>query len=214
MESKRITRHIDRLLLDPNNYRVIDRVDYKFVPDAQVADDRIQQRTRNFIEGKNNDNIKDLITSFTTNGFLDIDQIQVKAIGDKYLVLEGNRRVTTLKYLLDEYKKGSDIGRLTESDFKSIEVVEIIGEDAAQHLITMGLHHISGKKRWSAVNEAQLLTDLVFKYQKSENEVCESLGITKYSSVKALELYLLLNNIKTVITATNLQQICILFLKL
>ena len=113
MESKRITRHIDRLILDPNNYRFIDRSDYRFVPDTELADDRIQQRTRNFIEGKNYENIRDLIVSFTTNGFLDIDQIQVKAVGDKYLVLEGNRRVTTLKYLFDEFKKGNDVGKLT-----------------------------------------------------------------------------------------------------
>lgn len=43
----------------------------------------------------------------------------------------------------------------------------------------MGLHHISGKKRWNAVNEAQLLRDLMVKHQKTEIEICESLGITK-----------------------------------
>ena len=191
MESKRITRHIDRLLLDPNNYRFIDRPDYRFVPDIQVANELVQQRTRNFIEGKNNENIKDLISSFTTNGFLDIDQIQVKAIGDKYLVLEGNRRVATLKYLFEESKKSNDIGQLADSDFKSVDVVEIVGEDAAHHLITMGLHHISGKKRWSAVNEAQLVNDLIEKYNKTEEDVCESLGITKQKlrkSVRTLSL--------------------------
>ena len=180
MESNRIKKHIDRLLLDPNNYRFIDRGDYDFVQDAQVADDRIQQRTRNFIEGKNYENIRDLIISLTTNGFLDIDQIQVKAVGDKYLVLEGNRRVTTLKYLYDEFRKGNSVGKLTESDFKSIDLVEIVGEDDAQHLITMGLHHISGKKRWSAVNEAKLIDDLMKKHNYTADKVCQSLGITKH----------------------------------
>ena len=196
MESNRIKKHIDRLLLDPNNYRFIDRKDYKFVPDAQAAEEPVQQRTRGFIEGKNNENIQDIITSLTANGFLDIDQIQVKAIGDKYLVLEGNRRIATLKYLFDEFKNGKDVGKLTESDFKSIDVVEIIGEDDAQHLITMGLHHISGKRRWSAVNEAQLLEDLVYKHQKSENEVCESLGITKYKLRKSIRTLSLIKQYK------------------
>jgi AAA15 family ATPase/GTPase len=179
MASNRIVKHIDRLLLDPNNYRFIDRADYKPVPVEQVADDRIQLRTLNFILGKNQDNVKDLISSFTTNGFLDIDQIQVKPVGDKYLVLEGNRRTATLKYLFDEFKKGNDVGELTEADFKSVNLVEIINENPVQHLITMGLHHISGKKRWSAVNEAQLLSDLIEKYHLTEDEVCEKLGITK-----------------------------------
>jgi AAA15 family ATPase/GTPase len=180
MRSNRIEVGIEQLLLDPNNYRFIDRVDYKPVADNDVSDKRVQQRAFNFIVGKGNDNIKDLISSFTTNGFLDIDQIQVKAEGEQYLVLEGNRRVATLKYLFDEYSKGNDVGKLEEGDFKSINVVEIIGENPAQHLITMGLHHISGKKRWSAVNEAQLINDLIKKHGYSLEQVCQSLGITKY----------------------------------
>ncbi|MDR0605701.1 MAG: AAA family ATPase [Bacteroidales bacterium] len=179
MDSNRITKHIDRLLLDPNNYRFVDKVEYKVIPDEQVSDEKVQQRTFNFIVGKNNENINDLIVSFKTNGFLDIGQIQVKAIGDKYLVLEGNRRVATLKFLYDEFKRGNDVGKLIESNFKSINIVEITEEDPAQHLITMGLHHISGKKRWSAVNEAQFVSDLLYKYNKTEEEICNSLGITK-----------------------------------
>ena len=191
MESNRITRHIDRLLLDPNNYRFIDKPEYKFVPDDQVADPRIQQRTMNFILGKNQENVKDLISSFITNGFLDIEQIQVKPIGEKYLVLEGNRRTATLKFLYEEFKNGNDVGKLVESDFKSINLVEIKGEDPVQHLITMGLHHISGKERWKAVNEAQLISDLMYKFQLTENDVCEKLGISKYKlrrNVRTLSL--------------------------
>jgi AAA15 family ATPase/GTPase len=191
MASNRIVKHIDRLILDPNNYRFIDRPDYKAVTDEEVADARIQQRTLNFILGKNQENVKDLISSFTTNGFLDIDQIQVKPVGDKYLVLEGNRRTATLKYLYEEFKKGNDVGKLTEADFKSVNLVEITDEDPVQHLITMGLHHISGKKRWSAVNESQLISDLIEKYHLTEDDVCEKLGITKYAlrrNVRTLSL--------------------------
>ncbi len=181
MHSERITKHINRLLLDPNNYRFIDRPEYKPVSEEQVAETRVQQRTMTFVAGKNNENISDLIVSFKTNGFLDIDQIQVKRLGDYYLVLEGNRRVTTLKFLYEEFQRGYDIGSLKESDFKSINLVEIIDEDPVQHLITMGLHHISGKKRWSAVNEAQLISDLIQKHHRTEHEVCEALGISKNS---------------------------------
>src|SRR5690554_1806480 len=126
MQTNRITKHIDRLLLDPNNYRFIDKAEYLPVPSSDIASPRIQQRTLNFLLGNKNNNISDLISSFKTNGFLDIDQIQVKAIGDKFVVLEGNRRVATLKYLYEEYKKGNDVGALKESDFKSIDLVEKI----------------------------------------------------------------------------------------
>lgn len=195
MESRRITKHIDRLLLDPNNYRFIDKPEYRFVPDEQLSDDRVQQRTFNFIVGKNNENINDLVVSFKTNGFLDIDQIQVKTVGDKSLVLEGNRRTATLKFLYEEFKKGNDVGKLTESDFEKINVVEIIGESAEQHLITMGLHHISGKKRWSPVNEAQLVADLRNK-NMSEKDICDSLGITTYKLRRSLRTLSLINQYK------------------
>ena len=191
MTTERITKSIDDLILDPNNYRFIDKSEYKFVPEDQVDDTRVQQRTIGLITGKNQDNIKDLITSFKANGFLDIDQIQVKEVGDKYLVLEGNRRVATLKYLWEEYKKGNDVGVLKEESFKKIHLVKIIGENPAEHLITMGLHHISGKKRWDAVNEAQLIKDLIYKYGKTSDEVCRELGISKQKlnrSLRALSL--------------------------
>jgi len=172
-----ITTHINDFLLDPNNYRFIDKPEYNKVPDEQISDDKVQQRTFSFIVGKNNENIDDLILSFKTNGFLDIDQIQVKAIGNKYRVLEGNRRIATLKFLY-KIKEKEDVGKLTENDFEHVNAVEVKSEDQTQHLITMGLHHISGKKRWSAVNEAQLLEDLR-KRNMSEEEICNSLGINK-----------------------------------
>ncbi|WP_271785355.1 AAA family ATPase [Aquimarina algiphila] len=179
MASNRIIKHLDRLLLDPNNYRFIDKPEYKEVPENELDDSRVQQRTLNFLLGKNNANIKDLISSFTTNGFLDIDQIQVKAVGEKFLVIEGNRRVATLKYLFNEFKLGNDVGKLKESDFKSMNLVEIVDEDPVQHLVSMGLHHISGKKRWNAVNEVQLINDLITKHNKSEDYICDALGISK-----------------------------------
>ena len=137
METTRIRKHINRLLLDPNNYRFIDKPDYKLVSDDLITDSRIQQRTFNFITGKNNENIVDLVNSFKSNGFLDIDQIQVKSIGDYYIILEGNRRIATLKFLYSQLKDGFDTGVLVEEDFKSIPIVEVLGEDPVHHLITI-----------------------------------------------------------------------------
>jgi len=196
MQTNRITKHIDRLLLDPNNYRFIDKAEYLPVPSSDIASPRIQQRTLNFLLGNKNNNISDLISSFKTNGFLDIDQIQVKALGNYYLVLEGNRRIATLKFLYEEFKKGNDTGLIAEADFKSINLVEITEDDEANHLITMGLHHISGKKRWSAVNEAQLIQDLLYKHQKSETDICNSLGITTHSLRRGQSTYALIQQYK------------------
>jgi hypothetical protein len=113
-----ITKHVNKLLLDPNNYRFIDKNDYKKVSQKYIADSQVQKRTMNFLLGKNRENIRDLIASFKENGFLPVDQIQVKELPDgNYLVLEGNRRVATLKYLYQEWREnGIEIGKLKESD--------------------------------------------------------------------------------------------------
>ncbi|RZK26114.1 MAG: hypothetical protein EOO43_03730 [Flavobacterium sp.] len=196
MASTRKTVDIDSLILDPNNYRFIDRPEYREVPEDMVADHRVQQRTLNFLWGRNKENIKDLITSFRENSFLDIEQIQVKQVNDKYLVLEGNRRTATLKFFWEEYNLGMDIGNINSDIFRQIPVVIIDREDPVQHLITMGLHHISGKKRWSAVNEAQLMNDLIEIHGLSEAEVGKKLGITTYMLRRSRRTLYLINQFK------------------
>lgn len=180
METKTITRHLNRLLLDPNNYRFIDRPEYKFVSDEHIAEERIQQRTTEFLKGRNNENILDLIDSFKTNGVLRQDPIQVRPLGDNYVVIEGNRRTATLKYLYEQFQQGMDVGVLTERDFKSVELIELQGQDRRHELIAMGLNHISGKKRWSPVNQTRLIRALLEECNMTEDEICSALGITKH----------------------------------
>ncbi|MDE6768762.1 MAG: ParB N-terminal domain-containing protein, partial [Muribaculaceae bacterium] len=192
METKNIKKHINRLLLDPNNYRFIDNASYVRVPEDRVADNNIQLRTGGFLRGKNNENIEDLINSFKTNGILRQDPIQVrKTKDDYYVVIEGNRRAATLKYLYDILNNHGDVGVLTENDFKSLDLIELEGEDPRQDLIAMGLNHIGGKKKWSPLNQSRLIQDLMDTYGMNETDVCNSLGISKQllnKSIRTLAL--------------------------
>jgi len=185
-KNKKRSYNIKNLFLDPNNYRFVDNEDYKFIPDDKLLDPIIQKRTRRFIEGEKRENIKDLISSFKANGFLDVDVIQVRDLGDnKYLVIEGNRRVTALKALQEDYEKGIDIGNLNPEIFKKIPFEIHDNESKEKHLIIMGLKHISGNKKWSALNQAKLIYDFLQpywgeeSYYEKENELCNSLGISK-----------------------------------
>lgn len=183
---KPISKHINRLMLDPNNYRFIDNKDYRRISEEDISNPRIQERTFNILTGKNQDNISDLIKSFKANGILN-DPIQVKELPEgNYLVVEGNRRTAALKQLYREYQEAKDVGKLRESDFKSLEVVLISDENPVEHLITMGIHHIGGKRKWSPVNQAQLIKDLIDNYNMTEIDVCNSLGITKHNLRRSL----------------------------
>lgn len=208
MENKRekISYHLKNLYLDPNNYRFIDNDNYKKVKGDKITDEIIQKRTRKFIEGKNQEGVKDLIASFKANGFLDIDLIQVKDLGENhYLVIEGNRRVTALKILLENYNNGIDIGNLNSEVFKKIPFEIYKNEDNLKHLIIMGLKHISGNKKWPAINQAKLIYDYLSKFKKNdlftvyseeENKLCESLGITKIKLRNSQRAYHLIKTYK------------------
>ncbi len=195
---------LQNLFLDPNNYRFVDDKDYKFINENELLIDKIQKRTRGFIEGNKRENIKDLISSFKANGFMDVDVIQVRDLGNSnYLILEGNRRVTTLKALQEDYENNKDIGNLNPEIFENIPFEIHNNEEKEKHLIIMGLKHISGNKQWSAINQAQLMYDFLAPYWKtneySEKEIqlCDSIGISKVklrTSQRALHLIKIYKN--------------------
>merc|ERR1711879_813866 len=60
----------------------------------------------------------------------------------------------------------------------------------------MGLHHISGKRKWSPVNQAQLIHDLRHKFGKTEEEICDSLSIKKHSLRRSLRTLALIERYK------------------
>lgn len=184
--TKKRSHNLKNLYLDPNNYRFVDNDNYVEVAEDKLFDEIIQKRTLTFIEGKKRANINDLIASFKSNGFLDVDVIQVRDLGsNRYLVIEGNRRVASLKALQEDYENGFDIGNLNPEIFKKIPFEIHSNKSKEKHLIIMGLKHINGNKKWSAINQAQLIYDFLKEYwgtpeySNKETLLCESLGISK-----------------------------------
>jgi len=184
---------LEDILLDPNNYRFIDNKSYQRVADNDLNNGRIQERTFNFIVGKNNEGIRDLIKSFKNNGYLNGDQIHVQKINNnQYKVIEGNRRIATLKFLQGQYEKGFSIGNLDPAIFERVPVMLYEDRDAQHYRVIMGLQHITGKKKWSAVNQAQLIKDLI-DGGMSEDEVVDALGTTKHFLRRTLRALSLIN---------------------
>jgi hypothetical protein len=147
---------------------------------------KFKKKTRSFIEGYKRKNVIDLIESFKYNGYIPVEKIQVKEIGyNQYLVLEGNRRITVLKILFEEYEQNHDIGKLDPNIFSSLkDFVEIHNQEAEQtHMLVMGLKHIGSNKKWPSINQAKFMRDYLKKFDGSlyeaEDSVCDTLGITK-----------------------------------
>ena len=185
---------LTNLYLDPNNYRFVDHVDYKPVASEDVGKPDVQRRTMKLVLGDNFANVDDLVKSLKENGWLHLDPILVQRHedGGRFLVVEGNRRVATLKHLWSRYKEGAiDLGRLDPALFTHLPVVLHEAADQRQHLVMMGLHHISGKQRWPAVNRAIAMRQLLEQFDGDSNAVCRALGVTKYDfnrSIRTLAL--------------------------
>lgn len=179
-EHVRANYAISSLYLDPNNYRFRDKAAYVEVHESNVTDQSIQQRTLGFISGARNEDLKDLIDSFKQNGYLPVDQIQVRRVDEKkIIVIEGNRRVAALKVLARDYENHLSIGKLDPEIFRAVPVALYSSDDGAKHKILMGLKHISGNKKWPAINQAKLIHSLINDDRLSEEEVCRSIGIKR-----------------------------------
>lgn len=185
---------LEQLCLDPNNFRFLDQVKGvgtqtpDAVPDAKIATPAIQNRTRRLILGdKDTEQVRDLLDSFVKNGWLPVDQIQVRPLPKgKYLVVEGNRRVASLQELKRRKEEGRiDIGNLDPDFFDKVPVVMWSDTDKRHNLLLMGLKHISGNKRWKAINQAELLRTLIADGM-TQDEICKSLGMVR----RELSIYL------------------------
>ena len=188
LHGRRQTVSLARLYLDPNNYRIVDSPEYRPVAPADVFNWDVQRRTTRFVLGRSQENVRDLIASIKENGWLDIDPILVeRREGSRYLVIEGNRRVATLKHL----EGGYELGRLDPALFSNVPVVFHEFADERQRMVMMGLHHITGKRRWPAVDRAMAMKRLHEHFYGDADAVCKALGISRREfnlSVRTLAL--------------------------
>ena len=193
MRSRRQTVSLSNLYLDPNNFRFVDHPDYQYVADEDVFKADAQRLTQTFVAGKSQEQIQDLIDSIKENGWLEIDTILVeRRDSGKFLVVEGNRRVATLKHLQRQYQDGAAyLGKLDAALFSKVPVVLHDAADERQHMVMMGLHHISGKRRWPAINRALAMKRLQDQFDGDAEAARRALGVTKQDfnrSVRTLSL--------------------------
>ncbi|HCE3245391.1 TPA: AAA family ATPase [Vibrio parahaemolyticus] len=184
---------IDSILLDPNNPRlnVSEEVD-----EDKIAETSIQNKTLRLISGKGNNNLSDLISSFKQHSYIPTEKIIVRYYDkDKAVVIEGNRRLATLLFLKEQFETGEDIGNFDPDIFRSIPVICHKGDNYAIRKVIMGLKHISGSKKWSAINQAKFIENLMLKDSLSEAEICNTYTISKVElrttlrTLSLIELY-------------------------
>jgi hypothetical protein len=176
---KEIQVPIEDLLLDPNNPRFSN----DFVERAKVPDQDIESQQENILKRFRDPgpddadfdvtNIKDLYQSMLRIGFVGIDRVVVRTLENstnKYLVLEGNRRIATVKCLIRDYKnrvspldhptKGRKDFETHESSFKTITTmlldVQGLSRDEIDHQVAviLGIRHHGSLLEWDLLPKA------------------------------------------------------------
>ena len=180
---------LESVFLDPNNPRFIS-TNTKLVSDDKITDSQTQKVC---MEKITEYEIKELKDSIKSIGFLPIDKIVVRPIKDnvdKYVVLEGNRRIAALKLLKEEYYNGEV--NLDESILNSIlrfNALVYVGREEDIEWIIQGVRHISGPKNWKPYQQAKLLSKLVDEKGMRISEAAETVGIGRTTAARLLRSY-------------------------
>lgn len=150
--------------------------------------------------------LTELMLSIGENGFFSGEAlllIEDPNDSTKYIVIEGNRRVSALKLLhnpelatisVNKIKEASDI-----AEKKPIEIPSIVFQNTDEILKYLGYRHITGIKNWKALEKARYMNTMYQKIKKPAmedsdvyQEIAKSIG-SQRSYVKrileAFELY-------------------------
>jgi hypothetical protein len=138
-----------QLLFDPGNPRF-----FGAPKDQEQTQEELYQTLINDFDALG------LVDSLLANGFVPYEPLVVRNEGLHYSVLEGNRRLAAVKYILghvDEYQEKS-AKPVTDLD----KLPCIIFEESGQSAITreqtyLGLRHFSGYKQWQPRSKAEYL---------------------------------------------------------
>ncbi|MFH1824599.1 MAG: ParB N-terminal domain-containing protein [Candidatus Firestonebacteria bacterium] len=165
---KKIKIDIENLLLDPNNPRFSKHPD-EITPENKFEDKEIQDETFRLMQYRTYE-IRELADSIKSNGFAQVDNIFVKKIKSKYVVVEGNRRISAIKLLLINHKNGTKLHTLSTKILEQIKKIDCIdlSENSSEEIdFILGLRHHGSIMRWD------LLPASFNVYKRYMMELCQ-----------------------------------------
>ncbi|EPN1630654.1 hypothetical protein ACTV2D_000107 [Cronobacter dublinensis] len=201
---KPISVKLEDILLDPNNPRFSDLgEDVNPIQEGRFADEKVQAYTFDRMKADSFD-VAELRDTIKTLGFLPMDKIVLRKWKgssnniQKFIVVEGNRRVTALKWLLHLHNIGKEsfspeqIENFTILDCLLID--ESLADDSV-YLILPGLRHVSGIKEWGPYQKAKAVYTLRTSGMSAQ-QAAQSLGLSTRAANSAYRCYLALEGMK------------------
>ena len=107
--------------------------------------------------------LSEVVESIAANGYIDIEPIIAEKKGDRWRVLEGNRRLAAIRILqMPSLAKGTgitvpDISQENLATLKEVTVYAVSNPEQAREYI--GFKHINGPHKWDAIAKARFAAD-------------------------------------------------------
>lgn len=144
------SKNLDELLLDPENPRLPESVNR----DQQSMLDYIASTTA----------IEELMSAIAENDFFPGEPLIVVKHNNKYIVVEGNRRLTAVKLLQDPSicsRPGAKMKEISEeAKYRPTEIPVVVRASRGEVLPYLGFRHITGIKQWEPLAKARYIEQL------------------------------------------------------
>ncbi|WP_148289664.1 ParB N-terminal domain-containing protein [Ideonella sp. B508-1] len=191
-----------RLLLDPYNLRLLEQVRDSFdrMDVSLLGQPAVQEKLQQLIVENPRYDVDALVKSISNNGFLRHERIVVaKYDGDKFLVLEGNRRLTAVRQIYEI--NGQSLTKMRARVRESLMTLPclvltgpVIGR-SKQHLddyrrdaeVYIGMRHLMGTKDWDPASRYEFLSRLIFEEGWSVLQIAEHFGRKKSEVIRDLK---------------------------
>lgn len=171
---------LQHIYLDPNNPRFTE-ADWDYIPIEHWDKPDVQEVAQRRLIA--DFDVEKLRMSMEVNGFLPIDRVIVKKFADdRYVVLEGNRRICAAKLIGQYAIDGSNVSPAVIESLTMIPCLQYTGTDDDAAWVFQGLRHISGVAEWSAFNKAKLLVEQMEKDSLSLTLVGKRFGLTPHGA--------------------------------
>ena len=191
------------ILLDPNNPRFADFEQELAVPESRFGESKVQQQAYDRMKADRFD-VAELRDAIKNLGFLPMDRIVVRewrdsdAAEQKYVVVEGNRRVAALRWLIELHEAAKET--FTEKQLKNLTELEVLvldeqeAPDSARWTLP-GLRHVSGIKEWGPYQKGRAVF-VLREGEKSPQEAAQSLGLSTMAANRLWRSYLALEQMR------------------
>lgn len=101
-------------------------------------------------------------------------------IDSNLVVIEGNRRITCLRRLDDQAKNGELLGE-AEDTFEKVQCLMLPSHVNSEDVdLLLARVHVSGKREWSPLNQAEQVFEMVSKHGMAIKAVASALSLSSY----------------------------------